>query len=246
MRRCFLAIMLALLLPNPAHANCRAVSFQGQDFTVCEYEAGADIQTYLYDDNGQPFGHFSALRDALDDNDLTLTFAMNGGMYHSDRRPVGLYIEDGKALARLHNKPGPGNFSMLPNGVFFIADETAQVLSSDQYLAAAPSPDFATQSGPMLVISGALHPRFKAGSTSRRVRNGVGIRDSDGAVIFVISESAVNFHDFASLFRDELGCDNALYLDGVVSKLYAPDLPRHDLGLPMGPMIGVVEAKEPQ
>jgi uncharacterized protein YigE (DUF2233 family) len=50
----------------------------------------------------------------------------------------------------------------------------------------------------------------------------------------------VTFGAFARLFRDELGCENALFLDGSVSSLYAPSLNRSDGWLPMGPMIGAV------
>jgi uncharacterized protein YigE (DUF2233 family) len=34
-------------------------------------------------------------------------------------------------------------------------------------------------------------------------------------VVFAISEKAVNFYDFAMMFKQEFGCQNALYLDGV-------------------------------
>ena len=77
---------------------------------------------------------------------------------------------------------------------------------------------FATQSGPMLVIEGALHPAFRPESPNLRIRNGVGVA-SDGSVWLVISREPVRFHDLATLFRDGLGCPDALYLDGTVSEL---------------------------
>jgi prepilin-type processing-associated H-X9-DG protein len=91
----------------------------------------------------------------------------------------------------------------------------------------------------MLVIEGALHPRFAAGSDSLNYRNGVGVTE-DGHAHFVISNEVVNFHSFARFFRDVLNTPNALFFDGSVSRLYAPMLERHDAGFPMGPMIGVV------
>jgi uncharacterized protein YigE (DUF2233 family) len=33
----------------------------------------------------------------------------------------------------------------------------------------------------------------------------------------------VNFHGFARLFRDELGCRDALFLDGTISQFYLDD-----------------------
>ena len=39
-------------------------------------------------------------------------------------------------------------------------------------------------------------------------------------MVFAISETPVNFHTFARLFRDRIGCRNALYLDGTISQFY--------------------------
>ena len=61
-----------------------------------------------------------------------------------------------------------------------------------------------------------------------------------GAVVVAISDEPVNFHRFARLFRDVLGTPDALYLDGKVSRIYAPALGRNGIGLPMGPILGVV------
>ncbi|MEM6666355.1 MAG: phosphodiester glycosidase family protein, partial [Pseudomonadota bacterium] len=90
-------------------------------------------------------------------------------------------------------------------------------------------------------INGALHPRFRKGSDSRKVRNGVGIRDGGRTAVFALSQRPVNFWDFASLFRDHLGTDNALYLDGTISSIHAPSLNRSDFLFPVGPIIAVVE-----
>jgi uncharacterized protein YigE (DUF2233 family) len=58
--------------------------------------------------------------------------------------------------------------------------------------------------------------------------------------VFAISDAAVNFETFARLFRDQLGLPDALYFDGKVSRLYAPELGRADIGFPMGPIVGLV------
>jgi uncharacterized protein YigE (DUF2233 family) len=57
--------------------------------------------------------------------------------------------------------------------------------------------------------------------------------------VFVISEARVNFFEFARFFRDELGCGEALYLDGSISSLYAPALRRADDHASLGPMFAV-------
>ena len=229
-----------LLLPGLARAaECRALSFEDTPFTVCEADpARDDIRLFLSGADGAPIGTFDNLRDSLDGADLI--FAMNAGMYHPDRRPVGLYIEDGKEAARIVTRDGPGNFALLPNGVLCLGANGVAVIESREFAADPPDCIYATQSGPMLVIDGKLHPRFLRNSDSLNIRNGVGVT-TDGRMIAVISDRRVNFHRFGRLFRDVLKTPNALFLDGRVSRLYAPALGRHDPGFPMGPILGVVE-----
>jgi uncharacterized protein YigE (DUF2233 family) len=95
----------------------------------------------------------------------------------------------------------------------------------------------------MLVIDGALHPRFLPDSTSRYVRNGVGVSADGATIYFVISDEPVTFHEFARLFRDGLGTPDALYFDGNISRLYAPEIGRNDIGFPMGPIVAVLTPK---
>jgi uncharacterized protein YigE (DUF2233 family) len=116
------------------------------------------------------------------------------------------------------------------------------VLETGAYLRQKIRPDFATQSGPMLVINGQIHPQFSEQSTSRKIRNGVGVKGQD-TVVFAISEDPVTFSTFARLFRDELGCPNALFLDGSVSSLYAPSLEKMDTLMPMGPIVGALRQR---
>jgi uncharacterized protein YigE (DUF2233 family) len=68
----------------------------------------------------------------------------------------------------------------------------------------------------------------------------VGVDDSGTVLHLVISDVPVNFHHFARFFRDHLGVPQALYFDGRVSRLYAPEIGRADIGLPIGPIIGTV------
>jgi uncharacterized protein YigE (DUF2233 family) len=136
---------------------------------------------------------------------------------------------------------GPGNFGLLPNGVFCVTGQSAQVYETLDYLEITPECTDATQSGPMLVIAGALHPRFLVDSTSHYIRNGVGTTADGARAIFAISNNAVTFHEFGSFFRDFLKMPNALYFDGKVSRLYATDLRRSDFGFQLGPIVGVVE-----
>lgn len=221
---------------------CQQVEFDGASFTACEVDlAEDDVRLFLRDDAGAIYGSFARVDAALP-NGQKLGVAMNAGMFHADRAPVGLYIEDGSEEMRVITTDGPGNFGLLPNGVLCLGETQAAVIESRAYAADPPDCVHATQSGPMLVIDGALHPRFLPDSTSRFVRNGVGTSPDGTRAVFVISNQAVTFHEFGRLFRDHLDLDQALYFDGNVSRIRAPELGRNDGGFSaLGPIIGVVE-----
>jgi uncharacterized protein YigE (DUF2233 family) len=236
-----LAALAALLLPaSAAGTECTALSHEGRGYTVCEARAGDDLRLFLSAPDGRPYGTFGRIDRALAAEGRRLAFAMNAGMYHPDRRPVGLYLDPAGEAAPLVTAPGPGNFGMLPNGVFCIGEDRFAVVESRRFAETRPACRYATQSGPMLVIGGELHPRFLVDSDSRFVRNGVGV-SADGATAYLaISDRPVTFHEFARLFRDVLGTPDALYFDGRISRLHAPVIGRSDAGFPMGPVIGLV------
>lgn len=231
-----------LLAPVAAEAaECRDLTFEGASYTVCEVLAGEDLRLFHSGPDGA-YGSFRNLDEALGAEGKSLGFAMNAGMYHRDLAPVGLYVEDGVEVSEIVTSDGPGNFGLLPNGVFCIGDGF-RVVESRAFKEEKPACRYATQSGPMLVIGGKLHPKLLPGSDSLYVRNGVGVSEDGSRAVFAISNDAVNFNAFARLFRDELGLPDALYFDGNVSRLYAPGLGRHDGGFPMGPMVGTVVPK---
>lgn len=149
--------------------------------------------------------------------------AVNAGMYHAGFVPVGLHVEGFVPHAPLETRALSGNFGMQPNGVFAVGPAGATVQTTQEWGALADDdprahPAVATQSGPMLVIDDRLHPRISASGRSVRVRNGVGVAP-DGTTWLAISREPVTFHALATLFRDQLGCPDALYLDGTVSEL---------------------------
>lgn len=228
-----------LLAPVAAEAaECRDLTFEDASYTVCDVQAGEDLRLFHSGPNGA-YGSFRNVDEALGAEGRALGFAMNAGMYHRDLAPVGLYVEDGVEVSKLVTRAGPGNFGLLPNGVFCIG-ETFRVIESRSFKKERPECRFATQSGPMLVIGGKLHPKLMPGSESTYVRNGVGVSADGSRAVFAISNDAVNFDSFARLFRDALGLPDALYFDGNISRLYAPGLGRHDGGFPMGPIVGTV------
>ncbi len=234
---------LLLWLAAPAMAvTCSDERHEGNRFTVCKVKPGEEeLRLYRADEAGAPYGTFANLERAVQAEGKQLRFATNGGMYHDDRAPVGHYIENGEEQMRVIANEGPGNFGLLPNGVLCLREGRADVIETRKYLDETPECRYATQSGPMLVIDGALHPDFLPDGTSRYIRNGVGTSETGDTAYFVISNNTVTFWEFASFFRDVLGTPQALFLDGNVSRLHAPDIGRSDLGFPMGPIIAVVE-----
>jgi len=248
MRSVFLPILLLLTgcseaaptAPRPSACSDRA--FEGTRFTVCSVKGGkVEVRTSARD--GAPYRTFAALEAALGKRADQAAFAMNAGMFDEQGRAIGLLIENGKELHKINRRKGGGNFHMMPNGVFLArTDGRAEVVTSDDY---QPSPDiaFATQSGPMLVIEGKLHPAFEPDGTSRNIRNGVGIAP-DGTPVFVISAELVSFGKLARFFRDDLKTRNALYFDGSVSSLRDPVNGRRDTHAELGPIVVVFKPAE--
>lgn len=233
------ALLGCLATAGAADPVCTSDRFEGVPYTACVIDPAADeIGLYYRKDEGSLIGSFSDLGSELARDGKSLRLAMNGGMYHPDRRPVGLYIENGVEISPIVLSEGPGNFGLLPNGVFCLHGTRARVIESRRFDWLEVVCDFATQSGPLMVENGWLHPRFLPESDSLFIRNGVGVRP-DGKVVFAISDAPLNFHRFARLFRDKLGTPDALYIDGRVSRLHAPEIGRSDFGLPMGPILAV-------
>ncbi|MGX5848972.1 phosphodiester glycosidase family protein [Mesorhizobium sp. PL10] len=229
-----------LVIGGDLPAPCRNVAFEAVTYVVCEIDLRADsIGVFHAAADGKPFGSLEAFDKAMAGEGRPVLLSMNGGMYHEDLSPVGLLIESGIEKSPLNLAGAEGNFFLKPNGIFLLGkDGKAAVMESSAYAAARPDVAFATQSGPMLVIDGALHPRFETNGSSRYIRNGVGVRD-ENTVVLAISRSDVSFGSFARLFRDALGCRNALFLDGAVSAL--SDGMRMIVGgkYPAGPIISV-------
>jgi uncharacterized protein YigE (DUF2233 family) len=231
---------LLLFTSVPARSiEYEAIVFETKRYTVCEVDLNHEkLELFLTDEHGKPFNRFATLQTWLARQGRQLVFGMNGGMYHGDFAPVGMFVGIAKKTTPVNLEKGTGNFFLKPNGVFLVTAGGAQVVESSQVAKVRENLEIATQSGPLLVLNGKLHPAFKPKSENQLFRNGVGVK-TPKEVVFVNSEDPVNFDEFARLFRDQLGCRNALFLDGTVSSLHSTELKRSDFRMDLGPIIGI-------
>ena len=189
--------------------------------------------------DGSHYRTIEAVRRAVEARGDSLAAATNAGIFEPGYLPTGLYVENGRALRAVNRSDGYGNFFLKPNGIFVLTRSGARVVATDELTSVDEPIRHATQSGPLLLRGGAVHPAFTDGSANCRLRSGVGVRP-DGGVYLAISNGAVNFHDFATFFRDNLGTPDALYLDGAISQLYAPHLGRTHADAPFAGILAVI------
>lgn len=202
-----------------------------------------ELKFFWKDNNNLNYGNFQTLKSKLNKGKKELVFAVNGGMFNKDHSPQGLYIENGIALSQLDTLSGGyGNFYLQPNGVFYLTKNMNPVICTTTNFNPSSNISYATQSGPMLVINSKIHPKFREGSENMHIRNGVGILP-DGNLLFAMSKKIISFYDFASYFKKN-GCENALYLDGYVSRTYLPEKNWKQNGSDFGVIIAVIKNVE--
>ena len=200
-----------------------------------------ELKLYWKDDNSQILKSLNTLKNWVETKNKRLVFAMNAGMYKKDNSPLGLFIRDGIIITPLNKRTATGNFYLKPNGVFYVDNNNNAAICKTEKFINNGNIKYATQSGPMLVIDGNIHRGFKRGSTSLKIRNGVGLLPNN-KLMFVMSKKEINLYDFANYFKG-LGCKNALYFDGFVSRTYLPEKKWVQTDGNFGVMVGVVENK---
>jgi len=216
----------------PAYAveglEVSCLTLRGATYVVLRVDLrAARIRTLWKNPAGAPYGSLDEAYRQVGGDLLALT---NAGIYSGNHAPEGLHVEGGVTLSPLNLNGGEGNFYWRPNGVFYVAGDGAGITESEKFNPPGGRAGIreATQSGPLLVIDGEINQDLKPDSRSLYVRNGVGVKSPD-EVYLMISQGEVNLFDFASVFKEQLHCRNALYLDGCVSQMY---LPARDLYLP--------------
>jgi len=210
-----------------AGVTVREVQFGGATYRVISVDTHvAQIKMLSHLSTNGEIHNFKSLNAKI-----PVVFAVNGGMFHRNKSPVGLYVEAGKIVTPIDLSNGTGNFYLKPNGVFALQGGTPVVTTSERFQGAS---EFATQSGPMLVIDGAIHPTFVKDSTNLNIRNGVAVT-SGRYVHLAISLQPVRLYDFADFYKTVIGATDALYLDGHISQAFIPGIsnpfPQQEFGV---------------
>ncbi len=208
--------------------NLKRITYLGKHYIVCTVTTkNQNVELFNQNKQGGVY-NLQTVNKEINSRKKTHIFSMNAGMYDKQYNPIGLYVANGKEYHPVNlQKQGYGNFySLPPNGIFVIDSKGKPEVISTQAFIKKYKPSMvklATQSGPMMVINGKFNKAFNEGSSNLNIRNGIGV-DENGNIVAVISEDEVNFYEFSALFKEKLKCNNALYLDGVVSQWYAPKL----------------------
>lgn len=222
-----LLMLLGVLCLKAAFAlESRTITLDNKTFRLLEVPVQS-LNLHWQNADGKAYGSMVKLKKSLANEGKTVLAMMNAGIYSHNDVPAGLHVENGTILKTLNTNKGQGNFHLQPNGVFLLskAGQASIVTTADyqqHYAGNEKALKLATQSGPMLLINGKINRKFLPNSPSEYSRNGI-CTTAKGKVYFLATDAfpAVksNLYQFASAAQ-QIGCDNALYLDGSISKLY--------------------------
>ncbi|WP_291370881.1 MULTISPECIES: phosphodiester glycosidase family protein [unclassified Acinetobacter] len=235
-------LVIVISFTQLGHADIHSQHWQNEvlDVDIVKIDQPQNLRLFLKDrQTNKPLRKFKAVGKQLKACEKLL-FAMNAGMYHADYAPVGLYVEASRQQQKLNTvKQAYGNFHLQPNGVLAWNRHHSSIAKTEDFQKLNFNAEYATQSGPMLVIDGQINPNFIKDSDSFKIRNGVGMKDQ--TLYFVISRNAVSFYQFAQFFKDQLNVQQALYLDGSISSAYIPQLKRLDSLFNLGPIVAYID-----
>jgi len=220
-------VLLAGGTSTVCFANAEHLEYEGALYHVYRVDRSqySKLELHWLGSDGQPLRDFPGLYKHLAAQGKQIAFAMNAGIYEEGPKPCGVTISGGVEQVPLNLREDEGNFYLKPNGVFYLDPKAGPgVMEAGEYGNSGLQPVIATQSGPLLLRGGQFHPAFKAESVNVRLRNAVGVKESDGQIIFVMSDrndrtkGRVTFHQLSRFFL-HLGCQDALFLDGDVSDM---------------------------
>jgi uncharacterized protein YigE (DUF2233 family) len=226
MRALKIIILIYYLFPCICQAQSRGdneFNYQGHSYSVFIIKVDTNsIKKFRLLQNLAGITHNDFIRPYVN-NDPNI-FITNATVWDSVYHPLGLFVSEGKTINALNLSDGNQmGFYLKPNGVFLINDKGLSIVESSR------TSDFsnirlAVQSGPMLVIDGRIHDKFDPNSKNRNLRCGVGTFTDNGAayVVFAVSNEPVTLYEFASLFKNNYKCANALCLQSAGCVMQLP------------------------
>ncbi len=229
MKKIILALNL-LLLSIAAYADNVQWQAIAPGFFYTQFQAKVAPQGYVhaFRFNLQNYQLRSALakdQQNLSNNvaDLVKTnqalLGVNGGFFTPNFQPIGLRINQGVVRNPIQNTAWWG--------VFFTRNNQAYIVGKNDFKT-NKSIDFAVQSGPRLLINGKI-PNLKPGVANRTA---LGI-DGNGNVIILVTDNApLATDDLATIMKNDLGCVNAINLDGGSSTQLYAKINKFKLNLP--------------
>ena len=85
---------------------CHVMEFERAAYTICEVDLHKHtVRLYWNRSNGTPYAYLSALPRSLEGGTGRMLFATNAGMFDSNLKPVGLYVEQARELVHADTKP---------------------------------------------------------------------------------------------------------------------------------------------
>lgn len=229
---------MCLLILSASRANAQKDFI---DFTADPNKHNIELR--LLDKSGKPIGSFERLKKELDYESKDLLFAMNAGIYMQNQMPLGLYIENGKTYRKLNTRKNLyGNFYLTPNGVFLITEGKPHIIKTESFQAFSKEHkiQYATQSGPLLLINDKYNQSLNKYDKNKLIRNAICVT-AKNEVNLSISKMPVNFTELSEHLR-ALKCNSALYLDGTISGIYRKGMPLRN-NPPYGVLIAVTLLK---
>jgi len=219
-----LFIFWIFLLPNvDAQTESKIIDYQGVQYYAFTIKVSREaVNRFFIVENDLAMGH-SAWLDSVNSKDLFLTSA---SIVDSMCRPLGLLVNNGYEIQSINLNDGTGNFYLKPNGVFGVSMDGIDIFNTSNY-GITKKYIWAIQSGPLLISEGSLHPLFDEKSISKHIRSGVGMFQNilgEEFLVFAISKEEINFFQFASFFKEEFGCTNALNIESGRSVMAIPNL----------------------
>lgn len=125
--------------------------------------------------------------------------AINGGFFDNNHRSIGLLVQDGEIINKMHNTSWWS--------IFLVSEGSAAIKVPREFIS-AENIKMAVQAGPRLIVNGTV-PKLKDNFPA--YRSAIGIDDS-GKILIVATDTMLDLRDFASALRKF--SNNAMALDG--------------------------------